>query len=108
MFAVQDAALSADDRVVVQPGVFADSDLSSDQTICTDRGTAGDAGLGSDHGMLADLDVVCDLDEVVEFDAASNDSCLERASVNAGVRADFDVVFDDNLSNLRELHMGFP
>src|SRR5688572_26057326 len=67
VFAVQHATLAADDRVVVEPRMFADSDLPADQALSADCATAGDAGLRCDHGVFAYLDVVRDLNQVVEF-----------------------------------------
>src|SRR5215471_13537580 len=38
VLAVEDTALAADDRVVIETGMFADSNLASDQTSRSDRG----------------------------------------------------------------------
>ena len=40
VFAVEDAALAADDRVVIETGVFPDSNLTSDQTSRSDCGAS--------------------------------------------------------------------
>ena len=42
--------------------------------------------------MSANVRVVANLDEVVELDAVFNDGVVQRATVNAGVGADFDII----------------
>ena len=105
MLPIQDAALAADDGVVVEVSMFADADLSSNQGLGADRRTAGNARLRGNQGVLADFDVVRNLNQVVQFDPAANDRGLQRSAIDAGIRADFDIIFDDDSSHLRELDM---
>ena len=46
-------------------------------------------------------DVVGDLHEVVDFGAFADDGGAKRAAVNRHVGADFNVVVNDNLADLR-------
>jgi hypothetical protein len=55
--------------------------------------------------VLADFDVMSDLDQVVQLRSTPNDGCLERAAVDARVRANFHVILDDDSSNLRKFGM---
>ena len=55
------------------------------------------------YGTFADFDVVRDLDEVVNLRALADDRRAERAAVNRHVRADFHVVADDDVADLRHL-----
>jgi hypothetical protein len=43
------------------------------------------------------------MDHVVEFRAAAYSSLAQRGAIDAGVRAELDVVFDNNRPNLRKL-----
>src|SRR5262245_53655522 len=55
--------------------------------------------------MFTDDDVVRNLDEVIDFRAASDDGRTERAAIDGDIRADFDVVINDYISNLRHFLM---
>ena len=100
MFAIQDAALAADDGVIVKPRVLADADLTADEALRANCRTAGDTCLRGDDRVLADFNVVGNLDQVIKLHAAANDGRFERSPIDAGVRADFDIIFDDHLSYL--------
>ena len=67
---------------------------------------AGDAGERDEDDVFADVAVVADVDEVVDLGSAADAGLLERAAVDGGVGADFDVVFDEEGSLLRELGVG--
>jgi hypothetical protein len=55
--------------------------------------------------VLADFDVMSDLDQVVQLRSTPNNGCLERAAVDARVRANFHVILDYDSSNLRKFDM---
>ena len=55
------------------------------------------------QGAFADFDVVRDLHEVVDLGAFANDRWAQRTAVNRHVRADFHVVADDDVADLRHL-----
>ena len=55
--------------------------------------------------MFADLHVVPDLDQVINFRPFADDCRLECPAINRHVRADFDVVADDDVADLRHLTM---
>ena len=48
-----------------------------------------------EHARLTDSGVVADLDEVVEFRLGPDDGLARRSPIDAGVRADLAIVFDD-------------
>ena len=85
--------------------MIAHSDLSADHAIVFDDGRAGNAGLRGNDDALADLDVVRDLNEIVNFRAFADASFAECAAINAGVRADFHIVFDYHRSDLRKFYI---
>src|SRR5262245_47857409 len=62
VLAVQDAALSPDNRVVIQPRMLADPDLPADQGVSPDGGTPGDTRLRRNDRVFPDLDVMRNLD----------------------------------------------
>src|ERR1044071_10226459 len=77
------------------------------------------AGLSSDHGTFANfsaaaytrlrgndravtyLHIVRDLDQVIEFCPGSYDCRPDRCPVDSCISTDFNIVFDNNISNLR-------
>src|SRR6185295_17924467 len=75
-----------------------------DHAARADGRAARDPGATRDHGVSADAHVVADLDLVVELDAVLDHGVLDRAAVDGGVGADFDVVADAYAADLRHLH----
>src|SRR5882672_734986 len=76
---------------------------AADGAVPADAGAPRDPREGGDGGMRPDAHVVRDLDLVVELDAVLDHGVVQRAPVDGGVRADFDVVADDDASGLRDL-----
>jgi len=83
--------------------VIAESYLTSDNAIIFDNGAAGDPGLGSDDASLADLHVVSYLHEVVDLRSFTDPGLAESSAIDACVRSDLNVVFNNDRSDLREL-----
>lgn len=82
---IEDAALTAHDHVVPHRR------RTPDPTLC-DYDT-----------ILPDIDIVPDLNKIIDFRAAA-DACDTAASpVDSTVGADFNIVFDNDRSNLRNL-----
>ena len=82
---IEDAALTAHDHVVPPRR------RTPDPTLC-DYDT-----------ILPDIDIVPDLNKIIDFRAAA-DACDTAASpVDGTVGADFNIVFDNDRSNLRNL-----
>ena len=106
-FAGEDAGLGADDGAAFYRDVITEADLAADDAIVFDRDAAGDTGLGSDDAAFAYRYVVADLDEVVDLCAFADAGLAERSAINAGVRSDLDIVFDDDGADLREFDVVF-
>ena len=53
--------------------------------------------------VLADYDVVRDVDQIVELDALPENRRVERRAVDGDAGADFYIVFDHDVPQLREL-----
>src|SRR5262245_13704794 len=53
--------------------------------------------------MLSNDDVVTDLYQVVDLGSPANNSGAKRASIDGCVRANFDVIMNDDVANLRHL-----
>ena len=98
-----ETAFGADADPVADGHVVRDADLSREETVVPHLRSACDACLGRGNGILADLHVVADLDQVVEFHAPADDRRVGLGPVDAGVGADFHVVFDDDVAQLRNL-----
>ena len=56
--------------------------------------------------MLIDVYVVCNLAQVVYFDAFSDEGGAHGGAVYAAIGADFDVVFNDDIADLRNFAVG--
>jgi len=105
VLAIQHSALSANDRIRVEMGMLSYADLSAENRMIANRGAAGYPRLCGNHRVRSNLDVVRDLNEVVELCPSSDDGRFERTAVDAGICADFHVVFDDHAPHLRELYV---
>lgn len=66
-----------------------------------DERPAGEARLRHDQGVFTDVTVVSDLHEVVDLGATSNARLVERRTVHRRIRADFDIVLDDDTTTMR-------
>ncbi len=75
----------------------------ADRAVRTDGRAAGNSCTASQSGVFANTDVVPDLNKIVEFDAVFDQRIVERAPVDAGVGANFDVVSDPHRSQLFDL-----
>ncbi len=89
--------------------MIAEADLAADDDVFADDAGARDAGLRGNERVGADANVVGDVDEVVELDAGVEAGGRERAAVEGGVGADFDVVGNFDRAELREFKvLAFP
>ena len=100
-----DACLRAQDRAWTDLDVIRDAHLAADDGAVSDSAAARDTGLRSDHHIAADGDVVSHVDEVIELRAPADARLFERAAIDGGVRANFDIVFDDESALLGKLHV---
>src|SRR5262245_17821648 len=87
--------------------MFPDPNLSSDNTLRTQRRTARNARLCCDDRVLANLNVMCDLDQVIQLRATPYDRGLQRTTIDAGVRSNFHIIFNNDFPDLRKFHVGF-
>ena len=83
--------------------MVAEADLAAYDRVRLDDCAARNARLRRDDDALADPHVVADLHEVVKLRPAPDSRLAQSAAVNTRVRADLNVVFDDDRSDLREL-----
>lgn len=82
--------------------MIAKTDLTADDAVVFDDDAAGYAGLGSDNAAFAYLDVVPHLNQVVDLCAFADAGFAQGSAVNAGVRSDLDVIFNDDGPDLGE------
>src|SRR5882724_9396827 len=78
------------------------SDLATELRTCPDLGAAGEADLGGEQRALADVAAVADLNEVVDLRALSDAGRADGRAVDRRVRADLDLVFENDRSGLRD------
>ena len=82
--------------------VLADADLAPEDDVVLDSDAARESRLRGDDDVLADLAVVADVDEVVYLRPATDARGFERAAVDSCIGADFDIILDNELADLRE------
>lgn len=61
-----------------------------------DFGAASYAHAACQGAVLTDVHVVANLNQVIELDAVFNHRVAQSAAVDAGIRADFDIVTNDH------------
>ena len=64
--------------------------------VVANRRAAGNTHLSGDERMLPDDDAMRNLDEIVDLGARMHARLADRGPVNRRVRANFDVIFDDD------------
>src|SRR6185312_4184232 len=105
MLVWEDACRPAENDAFAYRHVVSKADLAGDNCAVFDNARAGDANLCGDDDIFPDDAVVRDVDTVVDLCAASDAGLAERAPVDGGVGADFDVVLDDAGALLRKEKM---
>jgi hypothetical protein len=89
------AGLGRYDDAVSYMAVPSHSDLSGEDGIVADVRGTGKADLRAEERVLADRRAMAYLHEVVDLRAATDSRFADARAVNAGVRLDFDVIFDN-------------
>ena len=77
------------------------ADLPAQDGIVADTRAARNADLRNQNRLLPDVDIVPDLDEIVDFRTVADKRFVETGAVNAGVRAYFDIVLQNDFPRLR-------
>ena len=89
--------------------MIGDSDLPTDYDSAANDAATRNTSLSGYNCVFADLDVVGDLNEIINLDAVGDARGVERSPVHGGVGANFDVITNFYMSDLRELPMApFP
>ena len=83
--------------------MIADADLTRQNDVIAGRNRTGDADLAAQDVVPADLTVMTDLDEIIDLRPRPNVGGAEGGPVNGGACADFHVVVDIDLADLRRL-----
>src|SRR6266478_2213906 len=78
-----------------------DADLTRDHDVIARGAGAGNPHLTDQQVVSTDLAVVADLHEIVDLSAFANDRGLEGAAVDGGAGADFHVIADLHMAQLR-------
>src|SRR5687768_1271116 len=77
--------------------------LPAHLAMLADLCAAGNPGLRRDHGMLPNFSIMSHHDEIVELHTFSNYSAACYGFIDRGVGANFNIVFYDHISQLRDL-----
>src|ERR1043166_3281233 len=77
--------------------------LASKGDKITQPGAASDAHLGNDDAMLPHNYVMGDLHEVIDLGTFADDSRTEGAAIDGDIGADFNIIMNDHIANLRHL-----
>src|SRR5437588_5756423 len=98
----QNARLRAYHRAALHADVVAESDLTANHAVIFNRHAAADSGLRRDHHPLSNVAVMTDMNHIIEFRAASDSRSSQRAPIDAGVRAQLNIIFNDDRTDLRK------
>ena len=79
------------------------ADTAGDHAILANLGTARDTDAPRHRGVVADLHVVRDHDLVIQLDPVTDYRIGQRATINGGIGANFDIITDLHPTNLRDL-----
>ena len=99
------ACHSADNGAGPNFEMIADADLARHDDVIAGRNAAGDSDACADHIPLANLAVVRDHDVIVDLCALANSRRVVSAAVDRRARANFNVVFNDDVAVLTREHM---
>src|SRR6266567_2006479 len=99
----QNARLRADHRATLHTDVIAEADLPANHAIIFNRHAAADAGLCCNHHPLANVAVMTYMNQVVDLRAFADSRATQSRAIDAGVRAQLNIVFNDNRADLRKL-----
>ena len=66
---------------------------------------AGNANMADEQTVGADFCAVADIDKVAEFAACADNRIVNSTALNTAICADFNIVFDNNFSDLRNFVM---
>src|SRR5215218_5858082 len=80
-----------------------DADLPTQHHIVAQDGAPGDAHLRGEQRVSADEDTVRDLHEVIDLRTGADPRLPHRRTIDRRIRANLDVVFDDDIGDLRNL-----
>src|SRR5438477_10724938 len=92
----QNARLRAYHRATLHTDVIAEPDLPANHAIIFNRHAAADAGLRSNHNSLAKVAVMTDVDQVVDLRAPADPRAAQSRAIDAGVRAQLNIIFNDD------------
>src|SRR5262245_47059791 len=81
------------------------ADLTGQDHIVFHHRAPCDSDLGGQQHATTDCDAVRDLNQVVDLGAGANASLSYCRSIDRRVRANFDVVFDEDIGKLRDLQV---
>jgi hypothetical protein len=96
----ENAAPRSKDHSRLDLNVIANANLAANDGAIPDSATTGDSSLGGNHNIFADLDVVTDVHHVVDLRAPVNDCGIECSSIDRAIRANVDVIFDQQSPDL--------
>src|SRR6266516_2671574 len=78
-----------------------DTDLPGQSHVVAQSRAPGNADLGHKNAMLPYNHVMGDLNEVIDFGAFTDDRRTQGRTINRYIRADFHIVMNDHVANLR-------
>ena len=103
---VRNAGLRRGDDALAEVQVARDADLPGQHHVVVDDGAAGDADLRGKQDAPPDLDAVPDLHEVVDLGTGADAGLTNGRPIDRRIRADLDVVFDDDRRRAAESSNG--
>ncbi len=101
----EDGALSRDPCAIADHEMIGYSHMSCQDRLITDVSAPRDPHPCHDQAALPNSHVVPDLNQVVDLGAAAHHCVINTPAVDAGVRADFHVIFENAAAHVRDSDM---
>ncbi len=100
-----DSALHAGHHAVADFQMSDHAHLSAQHDVMAQRRAARDAALRDQNAVRPDPNVVGEHHQIVDLRALADDGVAQRGAIDRAVGADFDIVFDDDIADLRDFVM---
>ena len=102
-YVLHNATLATDHYIIPYRYVIGNCGLAAHRYIVSNNCAAGNTALSSHEHIFPDLDVMSDLAEIIDLRTGTDNGIAKGATINRGVGAYLDIVFDDHGTELREL-----
>jgi len=102
-----DSGLGGGDCAISYRAVTGDPNLAGENYAFANDSRSGEADLRAQQGIAAHRGAMAYLDEIIDLGAGMDAGFADAGAVDAGIRLDFDVVFENGRAGLNDFVPGF-